>query len=190
VRMHPSAIPGRGITRPLPLRRIVQRYVLIHYLCTNRMQKKMECIKCRTQFTPVRHWQKYCSEKCRMSYFWDKREAAEERKPYANPISWHTPLDVAERNGDTGLTGYVTAKEPDVYDVQRRIWQMELQMKLMQKDHEHHIKIEELQKKVERLEQEQETAKRMGSVLDQFLDPKSIIALAAAIHEARKKSKP
>lgn len=37
-----------------------------------------QCVKCKSEFKPVRHWQKYCSEKCRMSYYWDRKEAQQE----------------------------------------------------------------------------------------------------------------
>ena len=148
----------------------------------------MQCVKCKSEFKPVRHWQKYCSEKCRMSYYWDRKEAQEEeRKPYANPVSWHTPLDVAERNGETGLTGYVTSAPPNVWDVQRRIWELEQRMKLMQKDHDHRIEMDELSKRMERLEQEREKAKGMGAVLDRLFDPQAIYAVLASLNPQKQK---
>jgi hypothetical protein len=125
-----------------------------------------------------------------MSYYWDRKEAQqEERKPYANPVSWHTPLDVAERNGETGLTGYITSAPLNVLDVQRRVWELEQRMKLMQKDFDHRIKMDELNKRMERLEQEREEGKVYGAVLDRLFAPQSIYAILASLNP-RKQKKP
>jgi hypothetical protein len=125
-----------------------------------------------------------------MSYYWERKEAQqEERKPYANPVSWHTPLDVAERNGETGLTGYITSAPLNVLDVQRRVWELEQRMKLMQKDFDHRIKMDELNKRMERLEQEREEGKVYGAVLDRLFAPQSIYAILASLNP-RKQKKP
>jgi hypothetical protein len=105
-------------------------------------------------------------------------------------------------NGVGGLTGMGSAmmggygslapddprsNAPNMFQVLGQLANVEQQMRLMEKDHDHYRQMKELQDKIARMEEEQSKARGMGAIVDrlgeQFSDPQVLLGLISGVSQ-------
>lgn len=105
-------------------------------------------------------------------------------------------------NGLTGMGGNSLlppddprSNAPNMFQLLGQMSQVEQQMKLMEKDHQHYREMKELQDRIAKMEEEQGKAKGMGAIVDrlgeQFSDPQVLLGLISGVSALfNKKSEP
>lgn len=95
-------------------------------------------------------------------------------------------------NGLTGMGGNSLlppddprSNAPNMFQLLGQMSQVEQQMKLMEKDHQHYREMKELQDRIAKMEEEQGKAKGMGAIVDrlgeQFSDPQVLLGLISGV---------
>jgi hypothetical protein len=104
-------------------------------------------------------------------------------------------------NGLTGMGGNPMlppddprSNAPNMFQLLGQMSQVEQQMKLMEKDHQHYREMKELQDRIAKMEEEQGKARGMGAIVDrlgeQFSDPSVLLGLISGVSQLFKKSEP
>ena len=101
-------------------------------------------------------------------------------------------------NGLTGMGGSSMlppddprSNAPNMFQLLGQMSQVEQQMKLMEKDHQHYREVKELQDRIAKMEEESSKAKGMGAIVDrlgeQFSDPNVLLGLISGVSQLFKK---
>ena len=101
-------------------------------------------------------------------------------------------------NGLTGMGGNSLlppddprSNAPNMFQLLGQMSQVEQQMKLMEKDHQHYREMKELQDRIAKMEEEQNKSRGMGAIVDrlgeQFSDPNVILGLISGVSQLFKK---
>jgi|688.fasta_scaffold08058_30 hypothetical protein len=105
-------------------------------------------------------------------------------------------------NGLTGMGGNPMlppddprSNAPNMFQLLGQMSQVEQQMKLMEKDHQHYREMKELQDRIAKMEEEQGKSRGMGAIVDrlgeQFSDPSVLLGLISGVSQLfNKKSEP
>ena len=105
-------------------------------------------------------------------------------------------------NGLTGMGGNPMlppddprSNAPNMFQLLGQMSQVEQQMKLMEKDHQHYREMKELQDRIATMEEEQGKSRGMGAIVDrlgeQFSDPSVLLGLISGVSQLfNKKSEP
>ncbi len=84
--------------------------------------------------------------------------------------------------------------EPNKWFQMRQIAQIEQQMRLMEKDHQHYRELKELQNKIDKMEEDAGKARGMGAIVDrvgeQFSDPAVLLGLISGVSKLFNKQQP
>jgi hypothetical protein len=82
---------------------------------------------------------------------------------------------------------HVMAGGPNLFQMLGEVSNVTMQMKLMEKDHEHRWRVKELEDEMNRLKEEQAKSRGMGAIVDklgeQFSDPQVLLGLIAGISQ-------
>ena len=106
--------------------------------------------------------------------------------------------------GVSGLTGMggnpmlppddPRSNAPNMFQLLGQMSQVEQQMKLMEKDHQHYREMKELQDRIAKMEEDGNKSKGMGAIVDrlgeQFSDPSVLLGLLSGVSQLFKKSEP
>jgi hypothetical protein len=95
-------------------------------------------------------------------------------------------------NGLTGMGGNSLlppddprSNAPNMFQLLGQMSQVEQQMKLMEKDHQHYREMKELQDRIAKMEEEQGKSRGMGAIVDrlgeQFSDPQVLLGLISGV---------
>ena len=79
------------------------------------------------------------------------------------------------------------ANAPNMFQILGQLSNVEMQMKLMEKDHQNYIEKRELLDKIAKMEEEQSKARGMGAIVDrlgeQFSDPQVLLGLISGVSQ-------
>jgi hypothetical protein len=106
--------------------------------------------------------------------------------------------------GVSGLTGMggnpmlppddPRSNAPNMFQLLGQMSQVEQQMKLMEKDHQHYREMKELQDRIAKMEEDGNKSKGMGAIVDrlgeQFSDPSVLLGLLSGVSQLFKKNEP
>jgi hypothetical protein len=104
-------------------------------------------------------------------------------------------------NGLTGMGGNPMlppddprSNAPNMFQLLGQMSQVEQQMKLMEKDHQHYREMKELQDRIAKMEEDGNKSRGMGAIVDrlgeQFSDPSVLLGLISGVSQLFKKSEP
>jgi hypothetical protein len=106
--------------------------------------------------------------------------------------------------GVSGLTGMggnpmlppddPRSNAPNMFQLLGQMSQVEQQMKLMEKDHQHYREMKELQDRIAKMEEDGNKSRGMGAIVDrlgeQFSDPSVLLGLLSGVSQLFKKNEP